>query len=231
MTIADEIATLDASLQRRYRVVETTELLRGRSLTILHPASAEELIDEQDFERDERLPYWAELWPSSCILGEEVLGLDGNGRTLLELGCGAGLVTTCAAIAGFDVTASDYYEDATLFARVNAWHNAQADVRARHLDWRNIENVGEFDVVIASDVLYERPYGELVAKVIGATLGTGGVAYLADPGRVGREPFLAALPGAGLSVNSVGALPYVNGVIRQTITIYELRRTNSARDR
>ena len=152
--------------------------------------------------------------------------MDGGGRTLLELGCGAGLVTTCAAIAGFDVTASDYYEDATLFARVNAWNNAQAEVRARHLDWRNLEDVGAFGVVIASDVLYERPYGELVENLIGTTLHTDGVAYLADPGRVGREPFLAALPAAGLAVTSVRPLPYVNGDIRQTITLYELRRIN-----
>lgn len=206
--------------------METPENLRGRSLSILHPASAEDLINEADFERDERLPYWAELWPSSLVLGNEMLGIEGKGRTLLELGCGAGLLTTCAALAGFDVTASDYYEDAALFARVNAWNNARVDVRARHLDWRNLEDVGRFDLVIASDVLYERPYGELVAKVMAATLERDGVAYLADPGRVGRDSFLAALRGAGLRKASARALPYVNGDIRQTITIYELRRTN-----
>jgi len=34
------------------------------------------------------------------------------GHPVLELGCGSGLVATSAALAGFDVVASDYYEDA-----------------------------------------------------------------------------------------------------------------------
>ena len=38
------------------------------SVSLLHPASAEDLINEQDFERDERLPYWADKWPSSFVL-------------------------------------------------------------------------------------------------------------------------------------------------------------------
>ena len=38
-------------------------------LSILRPRSAEDLIDEVDYARDERLPYWAELWPSALVLG------------------------------------------------------------------------------------------------------------------------------------------------------------------
>ena len=44
--------------------VEETIELAGRPLTLLRPASAEELIDEKAFGEDEFLPYWAELWPS-----------------------------------------------------------------------------------------------------------------------------------------------------------------------
>ena len=58
-----ELAALERSLSHRFRVVETTVAVRDRTVSILHPASAEDLIDEADFERDERLPYWAELWP------------------------------------------------------------------------------------------------------------------------------------------------------------------------
>jgi predicted nicotinamide N-methyase len=219
---------LEESLRRRFRVVETTVPVGDRTISLLHPASAEDLINERDFARDERLPYWAEIWPSARILSAEVLRMPGNDARVIELGCGSGLVACCAAIAGFQVTVSDYYEDATRFARVNAWRNAGVAIRARMIDWRAIPaKLGRFDLVLASDVLYERPYGALVAGAISKLLAPSGKAIVADPGRVGREPFLEALPDRRLSVTSTRALPYVDGEIRQTITCYEIARNEA----
>lgn len=220
------ISALEESLSRRFRVVETDVRVGDRELSLLHPASAEDLIDERDFERDERLPYWAELWPSARVLGERVLGMPGGGRTLLELGCGAGLVATCAAFAGFAVTASDYYEDALRFTRLNAWRNARVSVAGLLLDWRELPpDLPRYDVVIASDVLYEKPYGDVVARVISATLRENGIAFLADPGRVGRESFLTALSSNGLTMRERRECPFIEGAVRQTITVFELART------
>jgi predicted nicotinamide N-methyase len=218
------VAATETSLRRRFRVVETSVTIGNRELEILHPASAEDLINEIDFERDERLPYWAELWPSSRTLGEVMLGMVSKGRTLLELGCGSGLVTACASLAGFDVVASDYYEDACRFARVNASRNG-GGARSLLLDWRALpSDLPRFDVVIASDVLYERPYGALVAGTIDAAITDDGVAYLADPGRVGREDFLHHLVPLGLEVRQQADHPFSDGAVRQTITVFEIRR-------
>ena len=219
----DDVVALEASLRRRFRVVETTVRVGAREIAILHPASAEDLIDERDFERDERLPYWAELWPSSRVLAEVVTALDGAGRTALELGCGAGLVSTCAALAGFDVAASDYYEDALRFARVNAAHNSTS-IRAGHLlDWRHLPaRMTRVDLVLASDVLYERPYGALVARVIARSLRPDGRALVADPGRVGREAFVASLAGLGLMLHAQTDHPFTDGEVRQTISVLEI---------
>jgi predicted nicotinamide N-methyase len=219
------VATIEASLRRRFRVVETTVAVGGETLSLLHPASAEDLISEIDFDRDERLPYWAELWPSSRVLAEVVLKMQGQGRTLLELGCGSGLVTSCASIRGFDVVATDYYEDAWRFARVNAARNNGVPVRGRMVDWRSLPtDLGRFDVVLASDVLYERPYGDLVAAAIGATLADDGVSYVADPGRVGRAGFLAALSRLGIEVRHRREHPFIDGEIRQKIAIFQVGR-------
>ncbi|HTE47568.1 MAG TPA: methyltransferase domain-containing protein [Gemmatimonadaceae bacterium] len=225
MSRADQFASLEASLQRRFRVVETTVQVAGRSLSILHPASAEDLINEIDFDRDERLPYWAELWPSSRTLAEWISATAGEGRSLLELGCGAGLVSTCASLAGFAVVASDYYEDALRFAQVNSWRNHAPATRGLLLDWRQLPpDLERFDVVIASDVLYEKPYGRLVALAIDASLAENGVAFVADPGRVGRDDFLDAIAPLGLTVSGRKDLPFKDGAIKQTITIFEVRR-------
>jgi ETFB lysine methyltransferase len=219
----DRIAVIEASLRRRFRVVRTPVIVGAREIDILHPASAEDLIDERDFERDERLPYWAELWPSSRVLGGHLLAQTANGRSLIELGCGAGLVSTCAALAGFDVVVSDYYEDALRFAQVNAARNDARVPREMLLDWRYLPSgLPRFDVVVASDVLYERSYGRVVAQVISALLRPGGTAFLADPGRVGREEFIRALGGAGLEPARRVDVPFAMNEIRQTITLFEI---------
>jgi predicted nicotinamide N-methyase len=225
VTATANLGAAERSLQRRFRVVETPIDIAGRSLRIIHPESAEDLISESDFDEDERLPYWAELWPSARVLGERLLGMDGGRRTLLELGCGAGLVATCASLAGFDVTASDYYDDALRFARVNAWRNGAAAPRGLLLDWRNpIAPSTHFDMVVASDVLYERPYGELVAQVIDRMLAPEGTALVVDPGRVARDDFIASLAPLGLTVASRATSQFREQSIRQTITTLTIAR-------
>jgi len=223
VTAPDGLDAIEEALRRRFRVAASDIRLGTRVLSILHPESAEELIDERDFERDERLPYWADLWPSARVLAEHVLSLRGDRRSLLELGCGCGLVATSASIAGFDVVASDYYEDALRFARLNAQRNGAPPLRVLLLDWRHLPSeLDRFEVVLASDVLYERTYGPLMAKVLAQTLAKPGVAIVADPGRTGREEFLQCLETNGLALTRRRECPFVDGDIRQTITLLEI---------
>lgn len=225
MNADDDFSSEEAKLRRRFRVAETKISIVGRALSILHPESAEDLIDERDFDLDERLPYWAELWPSARVLAEHVLTMRGNDRSLLELGCGSGLVATSAALAGFKVTVSDYYEDALRFARVNVERNGGAPARSLLLDWRKLPaRLTRFDVVVASDVLYERPYGSLVASVLAATLKPDAIGVVADPGRVGREEFIRALGSFDLRVMTKLDVVFRDGQIRQTISLFEIGR-------
>jgi ETFB lysine methyltransferase len=222
---SDEITALETSLARRFRVSETRLDIAGRAFVMRHPANAEELISEEDFERDERLPYWADIWPSARVLAARLLDENGAGRSLIELGCGAGLVSATAAVAGFDVTVSDYYEDALRFARVNAALNAERDVGTRLLDWRAMPaDVGEYDVVVASDVLYERAYGPLVAGALARLMTPDGFALIADPGRVSRDDFLRSLEPLGLAVTARDDVAYEDGAIRQTIALIRIGR-------
>lgn len=229
MSVASDIARLDASLRRRFRVTDTIVTLGRATVTLAHPSNTDELISEEDYLEDERLPYWAEPWPSSFALARHLVGDDSllgaaANRRLLELGCGAGLVAAAATLAGFQVTASDYYEDALRFARVNAWQATKRPIETMHLDWRALpELMPRFEVVIACDVLYERPYAELMAKTLARTLAKGGVAIVADPGRMATAAFVEACPPAGLRIERARRLPFEEGAVRQTIDLYEIR--------
>lgn len=192
----------------------------GHPLTLLRPESSESLISEADFERDERLPYWAELWPSALVLARHVAALDGAGRSLLELGCGVGLVSAAASRAGFAVTATDYYADALLFTTLNVAKNSEREPVTRNLDWRAIPgDLGRFDVIVASDVLYERQYPGLIASVLATALAPTGIALIADPGRVAAPDLPGECAARGLAVRDRARIAFADGEIRQTIDI------------
>jgi predicted nicotinamide N-methyase len=223
--LAPELRALD----RRFVLARVSVTVAGGEIALETPRSADELISEIDFERDERLPYWADVWPSSTALATVVSGLDGRGRTALELGCGLGLVTVGALRAGFDVLATDYYEDALLFARRNGLSAADREPRTRHVDWRAFpSDLGRFDLVLASDVLYEREYATLVADAIVASLAPGGVALVADPGRVALLSFVTACEQRGCAVGIRARVPWSDGTAKQTITIHEITAPHRA---
>src|SRR5665213_1108787 len=104
--------------------VEETVELAGHALTLLRPASADELIDEEAFDDEEFLPYWAELWPSGVALASAVSALELRGSQVIELGAGLGLPSLAAALGGADVLATDWADDAVELLRLNAWRTS-----------------------------------------------------------------------------------------------------------
>lgn len=225
MTRALTGAALVKSLERRFVTVNDDVQIGDTTVNVIRPRSAEDLIDEGDFERDERLPYWAELWPSSTVLANFIVGDRRPRGHAIELGAGIGLVSIAAALAGHDVLATDYYDDALLFARANAWRNLGREIEATSVDWRAIPAaLPRFDVVLASDVLYESRYAPLVASTIDRFLAPRGVAYVADPGRVAANAFVDACREISLGVTTAATRPYLAGKVRQTITVYEVTR-------
>jgi predicted nicotinamide N-methyase len=121
-------------------------------LSLLRPAAPEALIDEDAFEHDEFLPYWAELWPAATALAGALP--DVRGLRVVELGCGLGVTSLVAAARGADVVATDWAEDAIDLLRTNAERNGLA-LRAEVRDWRE-PWAERFDLAVAADVLYEQ---------------------------------------------------------------------------
>ncbi|GMV11755.1 MAG: hypothetical protein AMXMBFR55_34890 [Gemmatimonadota bacterium] len=212
------------ALAARFDVVETTVSCAGRPFTLAHPRNAESLISEEDFERDERLPYWADIWPSARILAEHVARHKGSGRRALELGCGSGLVACALAAAGYEVTATDYYPEALEFTRLNVGRNTGRRIATRLVDWRDMpRDLGRFDVVVASDVLYEHTHGELVAGAVLATVADDGYALIADPGRLSLAAFLLEAEEGGMAVTEHWTVPFAEGAQQHTIQLHVLR--------
>ena len=104
--------------------------------SITRPRSAETLIDEADYAEDERLPYWAELWPSGRVLAAELAGRDIAGARILELGAGLGLPSLVALARGARPLATDWYPVALEFARANAAQRSPSPAFTRTARWQ-----------------------------------------------------------------------------------------------
>ncbi len=215
--------SLEEELTRRFTTVTETVRVGESDVTLLKPRNADDLIREDDYVKDERLPYWADVWPSSRVLADSFTSEVGNGRTMLELGCGLGLVTIAAMQAGFTVTATDYYDDALLFTRLNAHRATGREPITRMVNWRELpRDLGRFDLVVACDVLYENPNAELVADAMVQCLATGGTAIMADPGRIAIDEFLDACAAREFQRVETVERKFAVGEKEQTIRIYRM---------
>ena len=170
-------------------------------LPVARPRSAEDLIDEDDYARDERLPYWAELWPSALVLAAELEARDLSGARVLELGCGIGLPSVVSALRGAQVVATDWYEDALGFVQANA-AAAGARVQTRLLDWNDppadLTAPGAArDLVVGADLLYEERNGPALAALVPRLARPGAELLIADPRRPHAEGLLVPLIDAG----------------------------------
>jgi len=170
-------------------LVEEVVPLRDGELAVLRPRDAEALIDEDAFEREEQMPYWAELWPSGVALARAVSGAALGGRRVLELGCGGlALPSIAAGLAGARVLATDWAEDALELASMNAERNGTS-ISTAVVAWESAESLleVEWDLVLAADVIYERRNVETLLELLPRL---GRRTWLADPGRTFTEEFL-----------------------------------------
>ena len=168
---------------------ETTVTAGGRELRLLVPPDAEALLDEEAFEHEEFLPYWAELWPSGVALADALTERDVRGCRVLELGCGLALPGLIAALKGATVLATDWSPDAIALLRVNAERNG-AMLEAAVSSWTDAQPElagAPWDLVLAADVLYERRNGDLLLELLPKLTRE---ALLADPGRPHLKGFL-----------------------------------------
>lgn len=161
----------------------------GGELRLLQPLESAELPDIGEVEWAPIVPYWSVLWRSGVALARELDSEAVRGKRVLELGCGLGVPSLAAARAGADVLATDADPDALALLERNAEAN-EAPLETAPIKWSESDALlerGPFDLVLASDVLYERtsvtPLLELLPRLAPETL-------LADPGRSHAEPFL-----------------------------------------
>jgi predicted nicotinamide N-methyase len=173
-----------------YKTQEKKLHLAGKPVTLRIVRDPDSLLDGEL--HGDKIPYWAELWPSALALSSYIAGLNLRGEAVLELGCGMGLTTIAIAYASGVPLAIDYDPDALRFAQQNLKANQCRGSFAR-MDWNALALSCSFPYIVAADILYERAELPKIGRLLRHYLQRGGQIMIAEPGREIAQSFFQSL--------------------------------------
>ena len=159
-------------------------------------------------------PLFGLPWPSGAELAARLLARPRRaGERILEIGCGLALASLALHRRGDDVTASDCHPLAEAFLESNLRLNGLPPMKYRHGHWggapasagpvangaaRCVE--GRFDLVIGSDVLYERDADGTLARFIDKHAEADAEVWIVDPDRGNRAAFNRRMAAQGFDL-------------------------------
>jgi len=187
-------------------------------------------ISSEEFNKDERLPYWAELWHSAAALTSLLQEQPETVRDIevLEIGCGLGLPGIVAAGLGARMTFSDYDEHALAIVELNMRRNNPGICASyMQMDFRH-PPPRRWPRILASDVIYEQRFVEPLADFLNAALAPEGCILLSEPNRMIAVPFFDALHERGMRYTRSSRLTALHGRTVE-ISLYEIRHVNCDR--
>jgi predicted nicotinamide N-methyase len=145
-------------------------------------------------------PLFGLVWPSARILAGIVQGLPIAGRRILEIGCGLGLASLVMQRRGADITASDLHPLAAGFMAENLALNRLAALDFRTGNWSDSDaTLGAFDLIVGSDVLYERDLPEALAGFLDRHAKATAEVIIIDPNRGNRAAFTRKMMALGFA--------------------------------
>jgi len=154
-------------------------------------------------------PLFGQVWPSGLHLAAAMAVRPlPEGERILEIGCGLALASLVCHRRGAEVTASDIHPLAGAFLLENLRLNGLAPMRYCHGDWSEYAAPaesgaprvqGRFDLIIGSDVLYERDDGGALAAFIDKHALPRCELLIIDPNRGNRAAFSKRMAGLGFA--------------------------------
>ncbi|MFG6430275.1 class I SAM-dependent methyltransferase [Roseateles sp. LYH14W] len=158
-------------------------------------------------------PLFGQVWPSGLHLAAAMAVRPLTaGERILEIGCGLALASLVCHRRGAEVTASDIHPLAAAFLLENLRLNDLAPMRYCHGDWSEDavaseggapQVQGRFDLIIGSDVLYERDDGGALAAFIEKHALPRSELLIVDPNRGNRSAFGKRMAALGFDFSEV----------------------------
>lgn len=147
-------------------------------------------------------PLFGMVWPSGLRLAARMALRPVSAERILEIGCGLALASLVGHRRGADITASDCHPQAAAFLLENARLNTLLPLKYRHGHWTADQPPpdqgaasavglvdGLFELIVGSDLLYERDDRGALASFIDRHAGPSAEVWIVDPDRGNRAAF------------------------------------------
>ncbi len=135
-------------------------------------------------------PLFGVLWDSGQILAHEMESFAFEGKRILEVGCGIALSSLLLNSFNADITATDIHPESGAFLVENTRLNNHANIPFLRADWKDpSDGLGKFDVIIGSDILYEKQHILLLSYFINQHSNAESEVIIVDPGRSNHAQF------------------------------------------
>jgi predicted nicotinamide N-methyase len=149
-------------------------------------------------------PLFGLVWPSAQKLADLMQTWDLKAKRVLEVGCGLGLASLVIHRRQGDITASDCHPLTEIFLKANLLLNDLPPLHYETGNWgRSNKGLGTFDLLIASDVLYERSHPAQLSGFIQEHAAEGAEVLIVDPNRGNRSAFHKDMARMGFSVTEL----------------------------
>ncbi|MFV0595089.1 class I SAM-dependent methyltransferase [Shewanella sp.] len=135
-------------------------------------------------------PLFGIVWPSGQVLSHHMLDYQIEDKRILEVGCGIGLASLVLNHREADITATDYHPETGGFLAKNVALNQGRPIPFVRTGWADEESeLGKFDLIIGSDLLYEQEHADLLSLFIDQHAKPICDVILVDPGRGNHAKF------------------------------------------
>jgi predicted nicotinamide N-methyase len=145
-------------------------------------------------------PLFGVVWASSEVLAHHMFDYKVAGKRILEVGCGIALTSLMLNHRLADITATDYHPEVGSFLLKNVLLNNGNPIPFVRTGWADKDSgLGLFDLVIGSDLLYERSHSVLLSGFIEQHAKPECDVIIVDPGRGHHANFSKKMVALGYS--------------------------------
>jgi predicted nicotinamide N-methyase len=189
------------ALRFRYQTIEFGDVdIHVRSLRDNLQYSDAEGVAEKLGISSATWPLFGIVWASGEVLAHLVFEFDIQGKRILEVGCGIGLASLVLNHRRADITATDYHPEAENFLLENVELNKGKKIPFIRTGWGDKKSIlGEFDLIIGSDLLYEKEHIKLLSGFLDQHARPVCEIIIVDPGRGNHAPFSKSMVKLGYS--------------------------------
>lgn len=194
---------MSSSLRVRYQTIEFGGTdIHLRTLRNNQEFSDDDHIAEKLGISSATWPLFGILWPAGEVLAHLMVDKNIKDKRILEVGCGIALSSHVLNNRDADITATDYHPEAGNFLDKNTALNASKTIPFVRTGWADEKtDLGLFDLIIGSDVLYEPEHVELLSEFINQHANSTCEVVLVDPGRGHHARFSKLMIKFGFSLN------------------------------